>query len=179
MEEKNYEEIYDRIKDTGILKIYELGQNTAAALANTSFEDGNDMISKELLPILGPVMFKGFFLEQTNPEDTEFSVDGISTSFDKMVESGEYQAIINNPYYPLYLQIVNNYVDEVNYHNDKGHQVLTVLSEFTSEMQGFLNNLSQNIDQDMLNQVRTLVGGIIDKVESFTKILELTNNLNK
>lgn len=178
METKNYEEIYDQIKDHGIIKIYELGNETAAALATTSFEDGNDMISKELMPILAPIMFKEFFLRENGLEDPEFSVDGISESFEKMVKSGEYAVILKNPYYPLYLQIVNNYVDEANYHNDKGHQVLAVLNEFTQEMQSFLKTLSESFDKDMTAQLQTLVSSILGKVESFTKVIELTNNLN-
>ena len=179
MEQKNYEEIYEELKDLGIMKIYDLGNETASALVNISREKGEEMVSKTLLPMLAPVMFKRFFLNEAGIEDDEFNVDGISMSLNKMIESGEYETVTSNVYYPLYLQIVNNYVDEANYYLDKGRQVLVVLSEFTREMQGFLEELNKNIDEDMLNQVRNLINGIVGKVESFTKLIELTNNLNK
>lgn len=168
----------DEMQDFFVLKLWNQAQLTATTLLNSSLESGNNYLSKELLPIIRPLMFKKLLIDEGElqaDEDDDWSAEHFMITFDSMVRSGELDELINHPYYKVFSEAVDNYIDETRYYMDEGNQILVLLKQFTEELTGFMQVINENADESMVKALEQFWHSITGKVETLTQIASVLN----
>ena len=171
MTEKNYENIYNDIRDLDIMQLYEVAYETAGALANISNENGSHFISMEMFPMIGPVMYRKYYLGSGDDEE-ELSVDSIANEINTILKNGQYKEITHSAEYEIFKELTRTYVEDANKNNDRAQQVLAVLKDFSTEMLQVMETLRLNLDEDAFKGISSLYNAFVGRMEDFV-------NLNK
>lgn len=130
-------------ENTLIRKINEYAYMAVIGLVNSELElkgSNIDYLSKENFPMLRTIFFKQLIDEVSEKEnDREWMNRDPYDVFEEMVVSGEYAEMVNHPYYALYDEACNGYIDDLNHELSQSRLFFRLLKDLTGELMEVLD----------------------------------------